>query len=85
MTVKEFRQLPESEQIDLLYQHGVYVGKRRENRATVVLYQLDGFYVKIVYRQYRQSVIALLCFTSTSVLLPFLKQIDVEELIRCVS
>ncbi|MCW3106090.1 MAG: hypothetical protein JWQ09_596 [Segetibacter sp.] len=85
MTAKEFRLLCNTHQINLLYQQGVYVGKRKENEKTVVLYQLDGFYVEIFYREYRKYITKLNCFTSTDSLQPYLKQIDVEELIRCVS
>ena len=85
MSLYEFRLLRNDEQIDLLYREGVYVGKRKVNGNIATLYQLDGFYVEIIYSKYRQYINRLDFFTSTYCLQPYLKQIDVEELIRCVS
>ena len=85
MSLNEFRQLTENDQIDLLYKQGVYVGKRNQNERVVVLYQVDSFYVEIFYRKYRQYIARMHFFTTTDKLQPYLKQIDVEELIRCVS
>ena len=81
----EFRLLCNNEQTDLIHKQGVYIGKRKENEKTIVLYQLDYFYVEIYYRQYRQYIIHLHCFESTEPLDPYLQQIDVEEVIRCMS
>lgn len=85
MNLFEFRLLSNNEQINLLYQHGVYIGKRKVNGTIAVLYQLESFYVEIFYRRYRQYIKHIYYFTSTDQLLPYLKQIDVEELIKCVS
>lgn len=84
MTLFKFRLLDESEQVDLLYKDGLYIGKRKDDRKTVVLYQLEGFYIEIHYRKYRQSITHLHCFTTTEPLIPYLELVDVEELMRYV-
>ncbi len=83
MTVYDFRILTDSEQIDLLYKEGVYIGKRAYPGSTILLYQLDAFYVEIYYQKYRCFVKRLHCFTSTILLNPYLEQINVEELVKC--
>lgn len=83
MTLFEFRVMSNEEQIDLLYQAAVYIGKRKEGRLSVVLYQLDGFYVEVYYYKYRRLVCKVKGFTSTIPLDPYLEQINVEDLVRC--
>jgi hypothetical protein len=83
MTLFEFRVLSDEDQIDLLYQEAVYIGKRKEGRATAVLYQLEGFYVEVYYQKYRRHVSRIIGFTSTIPLDPYLEQINVEDLVKC--
>ena len=83
MTPYEFTMLGEMEKVDFIYREGIYVGKRKKNSITIVLYQIDSFYAEIFYRKYRYSVNRIRCFTSTLPLDPYLEQIDVEELIKC--
>ncbi|RYY89609.1 MAG: hypothetical protein EOO15_05750 [Chitinophagaceae bacterium] len=68
------------EQLDLLYLQGAFIGKRKKGAQTCVLYQLEGFYVEVVYRLYRRIPDRLNCFRSTSLLDPYLELIDVEYL-----
>ena len=79
MTKYEFQLLPEQEQINILYQQGVYIGKRKESFSIILLYQLESFYVEVFYRKYRSHVKNLHCFESTELLDPYLEQIDVEN------
>ena len=81
MTMYDFQLLPEQEQIDRLYQFGVYIGKRKEAFSIILLYQFESFYVEVHYRKYRSHVIKLHCFESTELLDPYLEQIDVENLV----
>ncbi len=81
MKMYDFQLLPEQDQIEILYQSGVYIGKLREEFSIVLLYQLDTFYVEVVYRKYRSYVKHLHCFESTELLEPYLEQIDVENLV----
>ncbi len=83
MTLYDFRMLSDTEQIDLLYKNGVYIGKRKQGSSIVVLYQLDAFYIEIFYRKYRSVITRMYCFASTILLNPYLDQIDVEELVKC--
>ena len=82
MTLYEYHQYSIDEQIDLLYREGIYLGKRRKSSLSVVLYQLDSFYIEIYYNKYRRLVKQLRCFHSVDFLAPYLEQIDVDELIN---
>jgi hypothetical protein len=78
MTFFDFQSLPVQEQVNILYYHGVYIGKRKAVRLTVLLYQLESFYVEVYYRKYRHQISSIRCSDSTSLLDPYLEQIEVE-------
>jgi hypothetical protein len=79
MTRLEFRSLSETDQLDLLYERGVFIGKRKNGVASVLLYQLEGFYVEVYYKKHRRFANKILTFTNTAVLDPYLDQIEVEQ------
>jgi hypothetical protein len=81
MTMLEFKLLTQNEQIDLLYAEGIYIGKRKKNDQDLVLYQLESFYVEIIYHEYRKLINKIRCFNSTSLIEPYLEQIFVENLV----
>jgi trehalose/maltose hydrolase-like predicted phosphorylase len=77
----EFEQLPMQQQVSLLYTGGVYIGKRKHCDLTLILFQLEGFYVEVCYAKYRHDISWLQCSDSTVLLDPYLEQIDVEYLV----
>ncbi len=79
MTLYEFQLLSERDQLDLLHAEGTYIGKRREGEQPVLLFQLEGFYVEIVYQKHRSQILQMRSFTTTSRLEPYLNQIDITE------
>lgn len=81
MTLFDFQLLSEGDQVATLYQQGVYVGKRRVESTTVLLYQIESFYVEVYYRSYRRHIDKIRCSGSTMILEPYLEQIDVEYLV----
>ncbi len=83
MNFYEFRMLDKNEQIDLLYKDGIYIGKLKEGRLVVVLYQLDSYYIKVFYQKYRCYVSRLYCFTSIVLLDPFLDQVNLHGVVKC--
>jgi hypothetical protein len=80
MTLIEFQLLNRPDQISILYKHGVYIGKRKHGYLTALLYQLDSFYIEVVYQTYRRHIARIKCSDSTHILDPYLEQIDVELL-----
>lgn len=77
----EFQLLSEKEKADLLYREGVYIGKRKEGPLTVLLYQADSFYVEVFYHKYRRFIVRMRCSESTSILDPYLEQIEIGILV----
>ena len=75
MRLHDFVHLPQKEKVNLLYEQGVYIGKRKKGNTTVVLYQLESFYAEIFYRTYRREIDRIRCFSGTTRLNPYLKGI----------
>jgi len=79
MTLFDFKLLSEREQLDILHTEGAYIGKRKEGELSILLYQLEGFYVEIFYRKHRSQIKSIRSFTTTVLLEPYLTQIDITE------
>lgn len=80
LSLTEFLNLPQEVQFRDLQAHGVYVGKRKVDGKTVVLFQLHAFYVEVYYRQYRKIVDHIRTSADTDILQPYLKQINMGGL-----
>ena len=80
LSLTEFRDLPQELQFEALHKHGVYVGKRKVGKQTVVLFQLHGFYVEVYYKQYRKIIEHIVTSDSTDILQPYLDQINIRDL-----
>ena len=78
LSLTEFIDLPQHIQFDVLHKHGVYVGKRKIDDKTVVLFQLHGFYVEVFYKQYRKIIERISTSASTDILLPYLDQVSIR-------
>ncbi len=81
MRLHDFIRLTQKEQVTLLYEQGVYIGKRKQGNLVVVLYQLEGFYAEVFYRTYRRVIDRISCFSGTARLDPYLTGMDVEGLV----
>ena len=80
MGLEEFRQLLPEEQFELLHKEGVYIGKTKPGKQTVVLFQLYSFYVEVHYRKYRKEIDHLVTSEDTAILQPYLEQITIRDL-----
>lgn len=76
----EYNDLSEAERMQLLHQDGVYIGKRKIGRQTVVLFQLYGFYIEVHYKQYRKQIDHTVSSDSTDILQPYINQVGVKDL-----
>ena len=74
----EFERLSENRQVDILYHDGVYIGKQKGFCSTLLLFQLESFYVEIDYLVYRMKIYSIECFASTASLDPYLSQIELS-------
>jgi hypothetical protein len=80
LSLTEFTDLPQEIQFQVLHKHGVYVGKRKVDNKTVVLFQLHGFYVEVFYKQYRKIIDHVITSDNTDIIQPYLDQINIRDL-----
>lgn len=78
MKVQEFRSLDETKKAVTLINNGVLVGKRVMQSYLAFLYQLDGFYVEILYNKQTNFVYKFRAFENTDLLEPYLSRIDIS-------
>lgn len=78
MKIEEFDALGVREKTDLLYKDGVYIGKRQIASNIAILFQLETFYVEIVYQDYRLKIKQIISSGSTDLLIPYLHQVPVS-------
>jgi hypothetical protein len=76
----EYIELTEVEQFEVLHRDGVYVGKRKLGKQTVVLFQLYGFYVEVFYKHYRKHVDRTVATDNADILHPYIDQINIRDL-----
>ena len=82
MKSTEFTRLPREIQEDLLYNSGVFVGKRKMGGYSAILFQLEGFYVEVFYSRYRRDVAFMEVSTEPDVLDRYLEPFDMGELMK---
>jgi hypothetical protein len=77
MRLTEFCNLPESIQLAKLYKDGAYIGKRKHEGQTVLLFQYHGFYAEIYYSSYRKEIDHIVLSEDVTILHPYFDQIHV--------
>lgn len=78
--LSEFNELSEDQQLNILHMNGVFVGKRKADKQTVVLFQLYGFYVEVFYKHYRKTIDHTITSQDADILQPYLDQVQVRDL-----
>ena len=76
----EYMELEEEQQFEILHRDGVYIGKRKAGKQSVVLFQLYGVYVEVFYKQYRRHVDCTVATSDAGILQPYIDQIHIRDL-----
>jgi hypothetical protein len=79
MTLYQFKALDEFEQHEVLWDKGVFITHRAEAGCTLMLYQIDGFYVELTYDSDMNKIVGLRSFLNTNRLEPYLKNIHLPR------
>lgn len=82
MTLDEFTLLNEAKQAQTLLKKGIFLTERLYKNFSILLYQLDNFYVE-VYHNLRFDVMqGMRCFEDDEALQPYLESIDISCLVN---
>lgn len=82
MRIEDFTLLTRKDQLDLIYNDGVYIGKQKKGKHVRVLYQIYVFYVEIYYTKYRTNISAIRYIRTVEGIEPYLEQINVDVLVN---
>lgn len=80
MTVHDFIKLSDLERLEKIYLSSC-LAKRADDHFDYELYQIDGFYVEASFQKDTFVIEELKVFSNPSLLLPYLEQIDITDLL----
>lgn len=72
--------MAETERAEVLWTKGIHLATRMSVFHTAALYQIDGFYVEIIYSEVDNKIVKTRSFESTELLEPYLIEIDISFL-----
>ena len=78
MTLYQFNVLSDDEKAAILLSKGDFVIERKENNFSILLYQVEWFYVDAFYSRKEYKISRLRSFSSTEQLEPYLTNIDIS-------
>ena len=84
MNLHEFKAAPLSEQFDALSDYGVRLLSRPFAGLEAILYQIDDFYVEVLYDKSEGGFSISRAFITTLLLDPYLQTIDIDGLLQSI-
>lgn len=81
MTLQQFNGLEEIMQAAILWKRGVHIATRDDQVYQYLLYQLDSFYVEVLYHVEFEVIHRFRTFSNTSQLEPYLEPLNITDLI----
>jgi hypothetical protein len=82
MMLQQFNTLSKEKQQDVLLKQGTFLAEREDGPFSIMLYQFEGFYVEVYFFNLYHKVAFFKAFDSTDALQPYLKAIDVSDLLN---
>jgi hypothetical protein len=79
MTDYDFKILSQQEQLEALAFHAVRIGERKDQKIRYALYQLDGFYIELLYDVADDELKEIRSFSAITFLEPYLLSIDITS------
>ena len=80
ITLYEFNALNEFEKGSVLWNYGVHLSERFENKTGFSLYQINDFYVEVMYNGSINAITRFTSFKTSTKLQLYLDKIDISEI-----
>jgi hypothetical protein len=80
MTLGEFRTLDDIEKQEAIWE-GTHIGTRYDEHHSILLFQIDSFYVEVFYHHQSEVIKKYRSFRSVEQLAPYLRQIDITPIL----
>ena len=81
MQLKEFCELEQIAQQEIVLDDGVYLSSRLYLDYTVLLFQLNSFYAELFYPKNKDKCVIIKGFEDTQELEPYLQRINISPLL----
>ena len=81
MTLYEFTILDETKQAQTLLERGCFLADRLYKNFSILLYQMDNFYVEVYHNLRFDIMQGMRCFEDDEALQPYLESIDISGLV----
>lgn len=81
MTLYQFNALDEMEQAEAVWS-GTHIGERQNGEYSILLYQVDSFYVEAYYHRAHNELTRFRSFSNPDQLAPYLNQININKLLE---
>jgi hypothetical protein len=81
ITLFDFQFFTKKEKLEALCEYAVQLCERPHEELRIVLYQINNFYVEVLYSKVNNSVVEFQSSINTKLVEPYLKQIDISYLI----
>jgi hypothetical protein len=78
MTLQHFNKLSQHKKHRNLLVNGVWLADRQTEESTILLFQMDSFYVEICFSKDGDEITQSNCFDSVDFLDPYLEEIDLS-------
>ena len=78
MNITKYNALEEYEQYEILFDCGVLLLDRCDEKHSYLLYQIEDFYVEIRHQLNADAITGLRTFKSTNLLQPFLDTMEID-------
>jgi hypothetical protein len=82
MTIIEsqFSLLSFAEQYAIIWDHGVFLGAKKDNDSPSFLYQVNNFYTEVIYNSTLSKIEGIRSFTELEELKPYLDKIKLDDI-----
>ena len=80
VTFDEYKKLYPDEQEFLLWNRAVELLHKEEHSYKYILYQLDSFYIEVLYNISLDSIIDLIAFENVDRLDSYMEKVDINEI-----
>jgi hypothetical protein len=83
MTTEAFKALGDPDQRKFLLEQGAYLGHRKAAPWSVLLYQVQDFYVEVFFSMNNLDIQSIEAFDDLDRLEPYLERISLDTLLAC--
>lgn len=84
VTERYFSTLSNEEKYQVVWSMAVYLCVNKAANCPSFLYQVNDFYVEVVYNETLSKIITIRSFTNPQELAPYLRKIDLQEIYQAI-